>query len=136
MLRTPRRTVPALFAGLCLSAPVAAQTPAPQGAEFQVNTFTTDYQRAPSVAGVGSAGGFVVAWQSFTQDGYDEGVFGQRRHQLQLDRDRWQPGHAADRGGARARCGSPAWTRWPRSATASASISCRSAARRVPPSSS
>lgn len=34
----------------------------PQGAEFQVNTYTTGYQDRPSV-GCGPAGEFVVAWQ-------------------------------------------------------------------------
>jgi hypothetical protein len=50
----------------------------PQGAEFQVNTFTTNNQGEPSVAGLGSAGDFVVAWRSTNQDGDSFGVFGQR----------------------------------------------------------
>ena len=49
----------------------------PVGSEFQVNTYTTNYQRVPAVAGDG-AGNFVVAWQSFGQDGSGEGIFGQR----------------------------------------------------------
>ena len=47
------------------------------GAEFLVNTFTTDYQRNSSVAS-DSSGNFVVVWQSLSQDGFDYGVFGQR----------------------------------------------------------
>jgi hypothetical protein len=35
----------------------------PQGAEFQVNTYTTSYQENPSI-GVGAFGGFIVAWDS------------------------------------------------------------------------
>jgi len=51
---------------------------APKGAEFSVNSFTTDFQRAPSVAVDPNTGDFVVVWQSFGQDGYYYGVFGQR----------------------------------------------------------
>jgi hypothetical protein len=47
------------------------------GPEFQVNTYATDSQLAPSVAGF-SDGGFVVAWQSNGQDGSSNGVFAQR----------------------------------------------------------
>jgi hypothetical protein len=47
------------------------------GSEFRVNTYTTDFQRYPSVAADG-AGNFVVVWQSLTQDGSGSGVFGQR----------------------------------------------------------
>jgi hypothetical protein len=50
---------------------------APIGAEFRVNTYTTNNQGSPSVA-ADSAGNFVVVWQSLTQDGSGEGVFGQR----------------------------------------------------------
>jgi hypothetical protein len=49
----------------------------PQGAEFAVNTYTTDLQSVPSVASEG-AGRFVVAWQSLGQDRSHYGVFGQR----------------------------------------------------------
>jgi len=54
-----------------------AGTGAPLGPEFRVNTFTNENQTRPSVA-AGSAGDFVVAWQSYTQDGSIWGVFGQR----------------------------------------------------------
>jgi hypothetical protein len=47
------------------------------GGEFQVNTYTTDTQAAPSAAMDGD-GDFVVVWQSYTQDGANYGVFGQR----------------------------------------------------------
>jgi len=54
-----------------------ASSGAPIGPEFRVNTFTTSYQRRPSVAADGS-GNFVVLWQSIGQDGSGDGVFGQR----------------------------------------------------------
>src|SRR6185503_5728039 len=47
------------------------------GTEFQVNSYTFDNQAHPSVAS-GSAGNFVVVWQSHTEDGSDYGIFGQR----------------------------------------------------------
>jgi len=47
------------------------------GAEFQVNTYTTSEQARPAIAADG-AGNFVVVWRSFTQDGSDFGIFGQR----------------------------------------------------------
>ena len=50
---------------------------APIGSEFQVNTFTTGYQRLPAVA-ADALGNFVVAWDSTSQDGSNRGVFGQR----------------------------------------------------------
>jgi uncharacterized protein YfaQ (DUF2300 family) len=51
--------------------------------EFQVNTWTTYDQGAPSITSL-SNGGFVVVWESGSdlflrgQDGYDYGVYGQR----------------------------------------------------------
>jgi len=47
------------------------------GAEFQVNEYTTSYQRLPTISH-DSSGGFVVAWHSFGQDGSNYGVFGRR----------------------------------------------------------
>jgi len=47
------------------------------GAEFQVNTYTTGYQSNASI-GMNAAGAFVVAWQSYQQDGSGSGVFAQR----------------------------------------------------------
>jgi hypothetical protein len=55
----------------------AAAQPMPAGGEFQVNTYTTDYQSAPAVA-ADTGGNFVVVWQSNTQDGSSSGVLGQR----------------------------------------------------------
>jgi uncharacterized protein (AIM24 family) len=42
--------------------------------EFQVNAHTTDYQRNPSVSAAAN-GDFLVAWQSYLQDGAGWGVF-------------------------------------------------------------
>ena len=47
------------------------------GAEFQVNQYTTNYQRYPTISH-DSSGAFVVAWESFGQDGNGYGVFGRR----------------------------------------------------------
>ena len=50
----------------------------PQGAVFQVNTYTTGYQRDGMVAS-DADGNFVVVWRSFhNQDGNGGGSFGQR----------------------------------------------------------
>ena len=46
------------------------------GAEFQVNTYTDNYQSLPEVTGLNS-GGFVIAWRSSNQDGDANGVYGQ-----------------------------------------------------------
>lgn len=48
---------------------------APQGTEFQVNSYTTGNQAAPAVDA--DANGFVVVWDSF-QDGNGTGVFARR----------------------------------------------------------
>ena len=47
------------------------------GLEFPVNSYTTDNQWQPGVAAF-SDGRFVVAWESYGQDGGKDGVFGQR----------------------------------------------------------
>ena len=49
------------------------------GVEFQVNTYTTEYQNRPDVARVAD-GTFVVAWQSYDQEGVGSGygVYAQR----------------------------------------------------------
>ncbi len=47
------------------------------GPEFQVNSTTAGQQRNPAVAADG-LGNFVVAWQSYPQDGSNYGVIGQR----------------------------------------------------------
>jgi hypothetical protein len=49
----------------------------PRGVEFQVNTYTTNYQGLPTVAS-DPAGNFIVAWTSVGQDRGSLGVFGQR----------------------------------------------------------
>ncbi len=49
----------------------------PVGEEFQVNTYTNNFQAYPSVAAL-PKGGFVVTWHSNGQDGSDYGIFGQR----------------------------------------------------------
>jgi len=48
----------------------------PEGPEFRVNSFTTGRQLAPAVSATFSS--FVVAWQSFGQDGSGYGVIAQR----------------------------------------------------------
>lgn len=45
--------------------------------EFKVNTYTTDGQVDPSVCGL-LDGGFVICWQSYGQDGSDDGIYAQR----------------------------------------------------------
>ena len=47
------------------------------GGEFQINSFTDQNQERSAVAIAGD-GAFVVAWQSYTQDGSDRGIFAQR----------------------------------------------------------
>jgi hypothetical protein len=48
-----------------------------QGFEFQINAYTTGDQAQP-IVDMTAAGDFVVAWQSFGQDGDQEGVFTRR----------------------------------------------------------
>lgn len=48
-----------------------------QGAEFHVNTVTSDTQWKSSIAGLNN-GGFVVTWTSLGQDGSDSGIYAQR----------------------------------------------------------
>ena len=50
---------------------------APQGVEFRVNTYITGSQSLPAVSS-STSGDFVVAWTSFGQDGFSNGVFAQR----------------------------------------------------------
>jgi hypothetical protein len=49
----------------------------PLAAEFQVNTYTASSQRSPAVA-ASPSGDFVVAWESYAQDGSNDGVFARR----------------------------------------------------------
>jgi hypothetical protein len=48
-----------------------------RGAEFQVNSYTTRWQNAASVA-MDADGDFVVVWYSHLQDGSQSGIFGQQ----------------------------------------------------------
>jgi hypothetical protein len=48
-----------------------------QGGEFKVNTYTTNSQRLPVIA-MDATGDFVVAWQSYKQDGAGDGIYAQR----------------------------------------------------------
>jgi hypothetical protein len=48
-----------------------------QAGEFQVNVYTTDYQRLAQVA-ADDSGDFVVTWESRLQDGSEAGVFARR----------------------------------------------------------
>jgi hypothetical protein len=47
-----------------------------QGGEFQINSYTTSSQAIPAVSH-GSAGSFVIVWESLDQDGNGLGIFGQ-----------------------------------------------------------
>ncbi|MDZ8259486.1 beta strand repeat-containing protein [Nostoc sp. ChiQUE01b] len=47
-----------------------------QGNEFKVNNTTTDNQNNPSVA-IATDGNFVISWQSFEQDGSNDGIYAQ-----------------------------------------------------------
>ena len=47
------------------------------GDEFQINTDNGSIHQESSIADLGD-GGFVMAWESYDQDGNDRGVFGQR----------------------------------------------------------
>jgi hypothetical protein len=49
----------------------------PQGSEFQVNSYTTNFQYRAAVASDAN-GNFVVVWESFGQEANDAGIFGQR----------------------------------------------------------
>ena len=47
------------------------------GSEFQINTYTTDFQTRSDITALAD-GGFVVTWQSSGQDGSNYGVYAQR----------------------------------------------------------
>jgi hypothetical protein len=49
----------------------------PQGDPFRINTYTTSNQQRPCVA-MNPNGDFVIAWDSFGQDGSLEGIYAQR----------------------------------------------------------
>lgn len=69
--------IAATFSLTLLGADLQAQTPVPNGSEFQVNTYTEDYQSIPRVA-MDSDGDFVVVWHSEYQDGSEYGIYAQR----------------------------------------------------------
>jgi hypothetical protein len=71
-----RRMLLALAAVAAAAGPARAQVRA--GAEFGINTYTTNRQWFPNVA-MGPDGDFVVVWNSMLQDGSYTGIFG-RRH--------------------------------------------------------
>ncbi|MBD2680376.1 MULTISPECIES: putative Ig domain-containing protein [Nostoc] len=52
-----------------------------QSGEFQVNTYFTDEQINPTV-GMDANGNFVISWQSFGQDGSDNGIYAQRYNSI------------------------------------------------------
>jgi hypothetical protein len=54
---------------------------AAQGGEFQVNVYTSDYQRSPDIA-ADDSGNFVITWESRLQDGSSMGVFARRFSRL------------------------------------------------------
>lgn len=47
----------------------------PSGSEFQINTYTTNHQSAPSVTSNGTS--YMVTWASYGQDGNEYGIYGQ-----------------------------------------------------------
>jgi hypothetical protein len=53
----------------------------PQGSEFRVNTYTTNWQRNPSIA-MDYTGNFVITWDSNGQDGSGYGIYAQRYNSL------------------------------------------------------
>jgi hypothetical protein len=81
MFGTPRRSSLALaLLGATMLTPPGPARAAPGdslGREFQVNSHATDEQRSPAVA-MDADGDFVVAWESFGQDGFFWGIFAQR----------------------------------------------------------
>ena len=56
---------------------VAKTSPQKVGDELQVNTYTEQGQKEPSITGLAD-GGYLVTWQSNEQDGSDWGIYGQR----------------------------------------------------------
>ena len=49
----------------------------PAGGEFQANAYTASGQKNPAITSL-SDGGYVVAWESWGQDGSDAGIYAQR----------------------------------------------------------
>jgi hypothetical protein len=67
------------FAGLLVvaAAPIVSMAQVPAGPEFHVNVFTSREQDRPSIAADGQ-GRFVVAWESYTQDGASGSIVARR----------------------------------------------------------
>ena len=64
-------------AGGDFSVAFVVNIPTAAGAEFRVNSYTTDFQQIPAVA-LDDAGDFVIVWNSAGQDGSNDGVYAQR----------------------------------------------------------
>ncbi|HEY8153160.1 MAG TPA: hypothetical protein VII72_03435 [Myxococcota bacterium] len=60
--------------GLAAALPAGAQAPVPDGAQFQINTYTTHNQNYSSVA-TDADGDFVVVWQSYGSSGTDTSLY-------------------------------------------------------------
>jgi hypothetical protein len=56
---------------------VFSSTGAPQGPQFQINTYVYDFQANPELCGPSDGDRFFVSWESDDQDGEDDGVFAQ-----------------------------------------------------------
>src|SRR6185295_1852088 len=74
-----RRTMRSFLSGLVLLVlvPATVRGQSPAGAEFRINTYTTDTQYNVAVATDGN-GDFVVVWASYAPDTRKTDVFGQR----------------------------------------------------------
>jgi hypothetical protein len=66
-----------LVASIGSASAIRGEAPTPQGGEFRVNGYTSDYQAGPAIA-LDGAGSFVVVWQSHLQDGDEAGIFARR----------------------------------------------------------
>lgn len=72
-----RRAAVLLLLVFCVLPTCAPGQAVPAGVEFQVNTYTYDFQIYPAVSS-DERGNFVVVWSSYGQDYYYGGVFAQR----------------------------------------------------------
>src|SRR5687768_18004727 len=55
----------------------------PEGDEFRANSFTASQQNAAAIA-ADADGDFVLAWQSYAQDGSNYGIFRSEEHTSEL----------------------------------------------------
>ena len=81
----------------------------PTGSEFRINSFTPSAQRQPSIAAHGSQ--FMVAWNSYSQDGSDWGIYAQR-YALGTDVTAPSVTVIAPNGGEKVFTGAPYTIRW------------------------